>query len=195
MGPVQATMRPPGSKSITNRALICAALADGPSTLHGVLDSEDTRVMYRGLRGLGIAVAWNVDQRPDPVTGSGGRWPCHQADLYVANSGTTMRFLAAMLATGTGHYRLDGVAAHACTADRRSAARAAAAGQPPSTAKQTTIVPLCVIGGHGLPGGTATIRGDISSQFLSGLLLAAPTRSTPSSCWSTDPSCRNPMCT
>jgi 3-phosphoshikimate 1-carboxyvinyltransferase len=173
MGPVQATIRPPGSKSITNRALICAALADGPSTLEGVLDSEDTRVMYQALAALGIRVEWHVDQRRIHVAGSGGRWPCAQADLDVANSGTTMRFLTAMLATGSGDYRLDGVPRMRARpiGDLLQALRQLGAGVASEAGNECPPVRIC---GDGLPGGTASIRGDISSQFLSGLLLAAP---------------------
>ncbi|MHB8970027.1 MAG: 3-phosphoshikimate 1-carboxyvinyltransferase [Pirellulaceae bacterium] len=172
-GPARATIRPPGSKSITNRALICAALASGPSTLDGVLDSEDTRVMYQALAALGIPLTWNVHQRQIGVTGSGGRWPCAQADLYVANSGTTMRFLAAMLATGSGHYRLDGVARMRARpiGDLLHALRQLGATVASEADNECPPVRIC---GDGLPGGTALIRGDISSQFLSGLLLAAP---------------------
>ena len=107
-GPLRATIRPPGSKSITNRALVCAALAEGESLLTGVLDSEDTRVMIDALRRLGIAIEHDPASAVVNVTGCGGRLPVTEAELYVANSGTTMRFLTAMLATGHGTYRLDG---------------------------------------------------------------------------------------
>ncbi|MHB0958949.1 MAG: 3-phosphoshikimate 1-carboxyvinyltransferase [Pirellulaceae bacterium] len=173
MGPIQATIRPPGSKSITNRALICAAMAEGPSTLEGVLDSEDTRVMYQALAALGIPVQWHVSERTITVTGSAGRWPCCQADLFVANSGTTMRFLTAMLATRAGRYRLTGVARmHARPiGDLLHALRQL--GATVESEAQNECPPVR-ISGEGLPGGTASIRGNISSQFLSGLLLAAP---------------------
>jgi len=173
MGAVHATVRPPGSKSITNRALICAALAAGPSTLHGTLDSEDTRVMFDALTALGIALAWSDDRRQIRVAGCGGVWPCRDADLYVANSGTTMRFLAPLLATGTGRYRLDGT----------PRMRARPIGDLVSTLQQLGVAieseahndcPPVAITAQRLPGGTATVRGDVSSQFLSGLLLAAP---------------------
>ena len=107
-GPVRATVRPPGSKSITNRALVCAALADGTSVLSGVLDSEDTRVMIEALVELGIEVEHDPSTATVSAAGCGGQLPAAQADLYVANSGTTVRFLTAMLALGHGAYRLDG---------------------------------------------------------------------------------------
>ena len=109
----------PGSKSITNRALILAALADGPVTLRGALWSEDTQVMTGCLRTLGFEVAI----RPDPaeeanreltVVGRGGRIPVGGTasaplELFVGNAGTAARFLTAMLCVGDGVYRLSGV--------------------------------------------------------------------------------------
>ena len=109
VGPIDATVRPPGSKSLTNRALVCAALADGPSVLTGALDSEDTRVMIAALQALGIAVKAADGGQTLRVTGCNGIIPARKADLFVANSGTTMRFLTAMAALGHGEYRLDGV--------------------------------------------------------------------------------------
>ena len=107
-GPISGTIRPPGSKSITNRALVCAALAKGTSTLHGALDSEDTRVMMESLRLVGVQVAHEPDSAVIRVTGCGGIIPVAEANLYVANSGTTLRFLTARVALGQGRFRLDG---------------------------------------------------------------------------------------
>src|SRR6186713_1444226 len=95
-GPVNGSIRPPGSKSITNRALICAALAEGRSLLRGALDSEDTRVMVEALRQLGLDVQVDLAAATVAVVGGGGRLPVEQDDLFVANSGTTIRFLTAM---------------------------------------------------------------------------------------------------
>ena len=81
-GPIRATIRPPGSKSITNRALVCAALAEGESLLTGALDSEDTRVMIEALRRLGIAVEHDSAAATIHVTGCGGRIPADQAKLF-----------------------------------------------------------------------------------------------------------------
>src|SRR3954468_8909343 len=107
--PVRGNVRPPGSKSITNRALVCAALANGTSTLTGALDSEDTRVMIDCLQRLGIAVEAHDEGTTVTVHGCAGRIPAASADLFVGNSGTTIRFLTAMCALGHGTYRLDGV--------------------------------------------------------------------------------------
>src|SRR3990172_3936904 len=107
--PIRARVRPPGSKSITNRALVCAALADGVSTLSGALDSEDTQVMIGALGELGIGVASSDARRTLVGAGAGGRIPVVEAELFCANSGTTIRFLAALVTLGRGAFRLDGV--------------------------------------------------------------------------------------
>src|SRR5688500_6171681 len=109
-GPVHATIRPPGPKSITNRALICAALPEGRSLLGGALDSGDTRERVESLRQLGVDGEVDLEAARIAVAGHGGRLPVVQAHLFVANRGTTVRFLTAMLASATGHYRLDGIA-------------------------------------------------------------------------------------
>jgi 3-phosphoshikimate 1-carboxyvinyltransferase len=171
--PASARVRVPGSKSLTNRALIVAALAEGVSTLTGALDSEDTRVMIDSLRRLGIAVDHDPDAATIRVTGCKGKIPVAEADLYVANSGTSLRFLTALVATGNGTYRLDGsprmrqrpvadllMALNGLGADARSDL---GTGCPP-----VTVV------ASGLDGGYAFVKGDVSSQFLSGLLMAVP---------------------
>lgn len=172
--PLDARIRPPGSKSITNRALVCAALADGHSTLRGALDSEDTRVMIDSLRKLGVTIDARDENTTLRVAGCGGAFPVKQADLYVANSGTTIRFLTAALAfAGRGEYRLDGIERmrERPIEDLLAALRALGA---IATSEQDNGCPPVVIHAAGLPAGRATIRGDISSQFLSGLLMAAP---------------------
>src|SRR5438876_326536 len=113
--PPNAAIRVPGSKSITNRALVLAALAsrNGPCQIRGMLRSEDTDVMVAALRQLGFAISIGDGQygadatikTTNPLVAV----PARQADLFVGNSGTTMRFLAAMVSAGHGNYRLDGV--------------------------------------------------------------------------------------
>src|SRR5262245_268485 len=102
--PVRGRIRPPGSKSITNRALVCAALAQGTSTLSGALDSDDTRVMIDSLGRLGIRVESQDEGHTLIVHGCGGKIPAASADLFVGNSGTTIRFLTALCALGHGTY-------------------------------------------------------------------------------------------
>ncbi len=172
-GPLQARIRPPGSKSITNRALVCAALAEGESELSGALDSEDTQVMIAALRQLGIPVEHDTASATIRITGCGGRIPADRADLYAANSGTTIRFLTAMLTLGQGEYRLDGTARmrERPIGDLLDALRQLGADV---TAETGSGCPPVTIHAHGLSGGQATVAGNISSQFLSGLLLAVP---------------------
>ena len=98
--------RPPGSKSITNRALLVAALAEGKSTLVGALDAEDSRIMLDALNALGVAATLDANTRVATVTGASGAFPNRRADLYVGNSGTTARFLTAALAFARDGRRL-----------------------------------------------------------------------------------------
>jgi 3-phosphoshikimate 1-carboxyvinyltransferase len=172
-GPLRATIRPPGSKSITNRALVCAALADGQSLLIGALDSEDTRVMIEALRQLGIAVERDPAAAAIRIAGCGGRVPARSAELYVANSGTTVRFLAAMLTIGHGVFRLDGSPRmrERPIEDLLAALRQLGAD---AVSELGSGCPPVVLSSKGLPGGEAHVGGNISSQFLSALLMAAP---------------------
>ncbi len=171
--PPVTSVRVPGSKSLTNRALVIAALADGPSTLTGALESEDTQVMVKALETLGISVIHDTAAAQIQIEGCGGRFPVRQARLDVANSGTSLRFLTAMLATATGTYQLDGTprmrqrpVADLLAALRDLGVRARCdlgTGCPPVTIET-----------GGLDGGFCAVRGDVSSQFLSGLLMASP---------------------
>ena len=164
--PPDCSIVPPGSKSLTNRALPLAALcARRPVVLRGWLDCDDTRVMIDSLRRLGH----RIDEGTDLVVQSGT--PPDRADLFVGNSGTTMRFLTALAAVGGGTVRLDGVPRmrQRPIGDLLQALEAlgveasAEAGFPPVTVR-----------GGGWRGGEVCLRGDVSSQFLSGLLMAAP---------------------
>src|SRR5580704_10927180 len=92
-GPIRATVRPPGSKSITNRALIVAALASGSSRLTGALDSNDTRVMVESLRQLGLQLTHDLPAQTIDIAGCAGRLPANSAELWLENSGTSIRFL------------------------------------------------------------------------------------------------------
>ena len=107
-GPLRATVRVPGSKSLTNRALVITALADGVSTLTGALFSDDTELMIDALQVLGITVAGDREANRITVTGCGGHLPATDAEIYCGNSGTTIRFLTAVCALGMGPYTLDG---------------------------------------------------------------------------------------
>jgi 3-phosphoshikimate 1-carboxyvinyltransferase len=172
-GPVRWNIRPPGSKSITNRALICAALADGTSTLTGALDSEDTGVMMDSLRRFGVAVDVQDAGKTLQVTGCGGKIPAASADLYIANSGTSVRFLTALAALGHGRFRLEGtLRMHQRPIADLLEGLADLGVQLNSEAGNGC--PPVVVHGAGIPGGRALVRGDVSSQFVSGLLMVAP---------------------
>ena len=177
-GPLHAVVRPPGSKSITNRALVCAALAEGRSRLHGVLDSEDTLVMIAALAQLGLEVKHETGKRCVEIVGCGGRLGATEADLYVANSGTTVRFLTAMVAAGHGIFKLDGTPRMRQRPIRPLLDALAQLGVD-ATAAENTDCPPVVVRADGLPGGRAVIDGEISSQYLSGLLMAAPAARSP----------------
>ena len=176
--PISGRIRPPGSKSITNRALVCAALADGVSMLTGALDSEDTRVMIEGLRRLGIEIESRDAGKTLVVYGTGGEVPALEADLFCANSGTTIRFLTALTTLGHGPFRFDGVERmrERPIGDLLDALNQLGAH---ATSENGNGCPPVVVHANGLPGGTATIRGDISSQFLSAILMAAPAANAP----------------
>ena len=171
--PIVGSIRPPGSKSITNRALVCAGLAKGESLLTGVLDSQDTRVMAAGLASLGIGVATDWQRGEIRVTGAGGRVPASDALIDCAASGTTIRFLSAVCAIGHGTYRLDGTPRmrKRPIGDLLEALQALGV---EATAESPGGCPPVVIRSQGMPGGTASVRGSTSSQFASGLAMVAP---------------------
>jgi 3-phosphoshikimate 1-carboxyvinyltransferase len=174
--PPVATIRVPGSKSITNRALVLAALTGDsfPGELRGALRSEDTEVMIAALRSLGFMV--ETDWRNNTVRvyrGEGAFIPASGADLHLANSGTSMRFLTALVSLGHGRYRLDGIPRmrERPIGDLLAALSHLGVG---ARSERGNGCPPVVVETDGLPGGKASIRGDVSSQFLSGLLMVAP---------------------
>lgn len=171
--PPDATVRVPGSKSISNRALLVAALARGDSHLSGALFSDDTRHMAASLRALGIAVEEDEAGESFRVRGGDGRWPAAGADLFAGNAGTAMRFLTAAVCLGHGRYRVDG--------DPRMRERPIddlvdALGQLGARVRceMRPGCPPVVVEADGLPGGEAVISGERSSQFVSALLQVAP---------------------
>jgi 3-phosphoshikimate 1-carboxyvinyltransferase len=169
--PPDAVVAVPGSKSLTNRALVLAALADGSSRLTNALFADDTVVMVEALRRLGFAV--DVDERALQmrVEGRGGVIPAATADLFVGGAGTAARFLTAMTCLGSGRYRLDGTARmrERPIGDLVDALTTLGA----SVTATRGSLPL-LIDARGLRGGRTVIRGDVSSQFVSAMLMAAP---------------------
>jgi 3-phosphoshikimate 1-carboxyvinyltransferase len=175
--PPTVTVRVPGSKSITNRALPLAALLARAQTLTltGCLHSEDTEVMVTALQqlGFGVQIDWPTGVATLHTPAAEPLIPATSADLFVANSGTTMRFLTALVALGHGIYRLDGIP----RMRERPIADLLAALSAAGVAAQSVLVrgyPPVEIRAAGLAGGRLRVRGDVSSQFLTGLLLAAP---------------------
>ena len=176
-GPVVGSIRPPGSKSITNRALIVAALASGRSRLRGVLDSNDTRVMLSSLQRLGIDASHDVHDSSVVINGCAGHIPARTCRLYVENSGTSIRFLTAMVTTGSGTFSLDGNSRMRERPIRDLAETLNSLGSH-VVCSETGCPPVRVTA-DGLPGGHASIAGGISSQYLSALLMAAPAARNP----------------
>jgi 3-phosphoshikimate 1-carboxyvinyltransferase len=168
-GPPDLTWWVPGSKSITNRALVLAALADGASTLTGVLESDDTRYMREGLAALGI-VCETVDATTVRVHGGRDRLRAPSTSIFVGNSGTTVRFLAAIASLVPGDVTLTGDAAMARRPIQDLVDGLRQLGV--ATECPTGCPPLTIHGG-GLSGGRVRMRGDRSSQYFSALLMAA----------------------
>lgn len=168
--PVEAVVRPPGSKSFTNRALVVAALArGGVSRLHGPLESDDTIAMREGLRALGVL----IDDVDDPwlVLGTGGRLEAPTGPVDAAASGTTARFLTAVSVLAPGPVVIDGTARmrQRPIEDLASALRQlGAAVETTGGAPPVRVVPAL------LHGGTVEVVGTTSSQFLSAVLLVSP---------------------
>lgn len=171
--PFDATVPVPGSKSITNRALLIAALAEGDSILTGMLLSDDTRYMAEAIAALGLPI--NVDAATETarVSGGSGKFPAGEAELYIGNSGTTARFLTAALTLGHGRYVLDG---NPRMRQRPIGPLLDALRQIGADVRglMTPDCPPVEVIASGLPGGPCAIRGDLSSQYFSALLMAAP---------------------
>ena len=178
-GPAGGTVTLPGSKSLTNRALLLAALGPGAVEISGALFSEDTAIMSAALRALGVAVAADSARATFRVAGCGGRLPVAAATLDVGNAGTAARFLTALCAAaGHGTFRFDGVEAMRrrpmgglVTALTQLGAAFRFLGQPGCFPFELTAT--------GLRGGTVEIDARDSSQLLSALLMVAPLAAAP----------------
>lgn len=171
--PIDATVRLPGSKSLTNRAFIIAGLAGGTSRLSGVGLADDTRFMMQFLQGLDIEVALDEPQRIATVHGCGGHIPASEADLFCGNAGTVVRFGTAMCSLGFGHYRIDGVERMRARPIRPLVDVLHDLGAQIGYELKEGYPPL-TIGARGLRGGRATMSAEQSSQFVSAVLMAAP---------------------
>ena len=164
----------PGSKSVSNRALLLAALSTGKTRLTNLLDSDDIRHMLNALTKLGVSYQLSDDKTVCEVEGLGGAFASQEAlELFLGNAGTAMRPLAAALCLGSGEYVLTGEPrmkerpiGHLVTALRE-------AGADVEYLENENYPPL-KIKGTGLKSGTVSIDGSISSQFLTAFLMAAP---------------------
>ncbi|KAA0181237.1 3-phosphoshikimate 1-carboxyvinyltransferase [Cupriavidus gilardii] len=171
------TVRLPGSKSISNRVLLLAALSEGETRVRDLLDSDDTRVMLGALKTLGVA--WRKDGDDHLVTGVGGKFPVKAAELFMGNAGTAIRPLTAALALQGGDYRLSGVPRmhERPIGDLVDGLRQVGAridylgneGYPPLHLQPSQI----------RIDGPIRVRGDVSSQFLTALLMALPLADAP----------------
>ncbi|MGG1662183.1 3-phosphoshikimate 1-carboxyvinyltransferase [Brevibacillus sp. NRS-1366] len=170
-GGVDGDITVSGSKSLTNRALIIAALAEGTSTIEGILKSDDSYWCISALRELGIRV--EVQGETAIVEGAAGKWPNQDCELYVGSAGTIARFLPGALAAGTGTWKLRG--------SKQMSERPLAPlldalksmGAVIHYEEMKGCLPL-TLKAAGLQGGLANVPGSTSSQFISGLLLASP---------------------
>ena len=169
---VSGTVRLPGSKSISNRVLLLAALCEGQTTVRDLLDSDDTRVMLQALRQLGCGVV--VDGTTAVIDGLGGRARQPQAELFLGNAGTAMRPLTAALAVLGGDYRLSGIARmhERPIGDLVDALRAL--GCSVQYLAQDGFPPLHIGQPNLKLDQPIPVRGDVSSQFLTALLMALP---------------------
>jgi len=183
---LNSTVRVPGSKSLTNRALLIASLANGTTHLTNALFSDDSHYFAKALQTLGFDLQLDEANYSMTVTGLGGKIPAKKAELFIGNAGTAARFLSSFLTLGNGEYILDGeprmrerpigdlVEALAQLGCNIRAMQNAEGG-----IQNGQICPPIKISASGLKGGKAKIAGDISSQFLSALLMTAPYARSP----------------
>src|SRR5689334_21777400 len=169
--PLNASVRVPGSKSLTNRALLIAALAKGTTHLTNALFSDDSRYFAQALQTLGFDVQLDEAKFAMTVTGLGGTIPSRKAELFIGNAGTAARFLSAFLTLGNGEYILDG---EPRMRERPICDLITALNQLGVEVESKNNCPPMEIFAKGLHGGKTAIAGDISSQFLSALLMVAP---------------------
>ncbi len=172
--PFTATFSPPGSKSLTNRALVLAALADGICDLSNVLFADDTHVMLESLTRLGFHLVIDHEARTVRVHGRGGKIDRDHAELFCGNSGTTIRFLTALCTLGSGTFTLDGVPRMRQRPIGALTGMLKNLGARIGHSPEGEGFPPVQIDAHGLPGGLVRYGSEVSSQFLSAILMIAP---------------------
>ena len=169
----KSEVRVPGSKSYTHRVLIAAALAEGKSTIDGALFSRDTELTVAALNQMGAWIRADAKHKHFDVEGTGGRLSSSASDIFLENSGTSMRLLAAIAALGEGEYILDG----SPRMRQRPIAELLAALQQlniSAVSVDSNGCPPIRIGGGLIKGGFVQIDCGVSSQYLSALLLMGP---------------------
>ncbi len=169
---IDATVNVPGSKSYTNRALITALLADGESVIKNALISEDTRVMISCLDDIGVHVNEVSEENTLVVKGCGGKIPVKKAMLFAGNAGTVVRFLTAALTLGNGQYEIDGIERMRQRPIQQLIDALNHLGAD-VVSKEGTGCPPVLINANGLGGGTVEVPGNVSSQYISAILLSA----------------------
>ncbi len=169
--PLNATVRVPGSKSLTNRALLIASLTNGTTHLKNALFSDDSRYFAKALQTLGFYIQLDEANHEMTVIGLGGKIPATKAELFIGNAGTAARFLSAFLTLGHGEFILDG---EPRMRERPIGDLIEALTQLGANLNATNHCPPVKFFASGLCGGKTKIAGDISSQFLSALLMVAP---------------------
>src|ERR1700730_388375 len=174
-GPLDARVVLPGSKSITNRAMVLAALAQGRSVLDSVLLSDDTRYMSDALRVMGFTVEIDESARRITVSGRGGTIPAHGGEIFVGGAGTVMRFIVAMVTLGEGRFLIDG--------NQRMRQRPIGPqldamqrlGASVYSERNNNCPPVIVDASHArFEGGETSVDARSSSQFVSAMLMPAP---------------------
>jgi len=170
---VEGQVSLPGSKSLSNRILLLSALAQGSTEVYNLLDSDDTRHMVAALEKLGVRLELSEDKTRCRVEGQGGPFQVREADLFLGNAGTAVRPLCAALCLGQGTYTLSGEPRMHQRPIRDLVDVLIPLGARIEYLGQDGCLPLR-IHASGLSGGEVSIRGNVSSQYLTALLLASP---------------------
>lgn len=168
---LDATVRIPGSKSFTQRALVIASLAEGESLLQNPLLSEDSTYLMEALKDLGAEI--RIDGKDLHVTGSGGRLKNPGKSIYLGNNGTAMRFLTSLVSLGEGEYTLTGTE-RLCQRPIGALVEALRYLGVEARTRGEDGFPPVVVNAGGLPGGSIVFKDIVSSQFVSSLMICAP---------------------
>ncbi len=175
---MRGSVRLPGSKSISNRILLLAALASGDTRIQGLLDADDVDRMLEALVTLGILIERVAEPGAIVVHGASGAFPVKRASLFLGNAGTAFRPLTAALALSGGEYELTGVQRMHERPIGDLVDALLTIGADIRYARQQGYPPLCIGVGAVRAAGSIAIRGDVSSQFVSALLMALPLASS-----------------